>query len=327
MHTERNADILKETGTKSLTFEVGATPTGASLPDSAYADGQAADRAVEHLRRFGETGEPFFLAVGFFKPHLPFNAPKKYWDMIDPESVMLATNKLLPRNAPTAAFQNDPEVETYAGVSPERPLPEELARHLVHGYLACTAFIDAQVGEVLAELKRSGLDNDTIVVFTSDHGFMIGEHGLWAKYYTLELSLHVPLIIALPRSDARLQTPRARGLAALIDLYPTLTDLAGLPHPSTHTLAGTSLVPMLLDAEAPVRSSVYSRWELSDSIRTDTHRITRFISTADQVVGWTVFDLNTDPTQTVSNTADPGTFERLRRKLSDAIARSTEAIK
>ncbi|MEM1164990.1 MAG: sulfatase [Planctomycetota bacterium] len=303
VHTPRNHRILGESGSASLAWEVGVDEHGRSLPDEMYSDGQTAARAVQDLMGFADSGEPFFLAVGFFKPHLPFNAPKNYWDRIDPAQIDLATNPFLPTNAPDMAFTDQPELNTYAEIPDERPVPDDLARSLIHGYLACTTFIDTQVGKILQTLDATGLDDNTIVVFTSDHGFMLGEHSLWAKYYTLDAAAQVPLIIATPEhAPPTSQSPgmtigRAEGLAALVDLYPTLIDLAGIPEPTTHTLAGVSLVPMLNDPSVSVRDAVYTRWQKSDSVRTETHRLIRYVSNDDREVGTLLFDLGADPAE------------------------------
>ncbi|MHC4742749.1 MAG: sulfatase, partial [Planctomycetota bacterium] len=158
----------------------------ADVPDNAYFDGKIADKGISDLRCLKDMDKPFFLALGFLKPHLPFNAPKKYWDMYKREEIDLADNPFRPKGAPDAALHNWGELRSYAGIPKKGPLSEDMARTLVHGYYACVSCTDAQIGRVLDELKRLGLDDNTIVVLWGDHGWNLGEHGLWCKHCNFE---------------------------------------------------------------------------------------------------------------------------------------------
>lgn len=220
------------------------------VPDEAYYDGRIARLAVEALRERAAKSEPFFLAIGFWKPHSPFNAPKRYWDLYRREEVAMPANPDWPVDAPRVAWHNSREI---LGDKP-RTLTPAAGREIRHGYLANISFLDAQVGKVLDELERLKLAEHTIVVFWSDHGYHLGEHTLWAKTSNFELDARVPLIVAAPGVRGGTRT---RALAELLDLYPTLSSLAGLPAPEG--VQGISLAPVLNDPAAAVRPAALTQ--------------------------------------------------------------------
>ena len=211
------------------------------VPATVYRDGRITERAVEALRRMKEKDRPFFLAIGYWRPHLPFVAPKRFWDLYDPKTIPLPNPISPPERVPQIALHPNREVHGYGHVPPG-PISPELTRHLRHGYYASISFLDDQVGQLLRALEETNLKRDTIVVFTSDHGFHLGEHGLWAKTSNFERDARVPLIIADP-SKVRSHGRHTRALAELLDLFPTLTELAGLPTPGIQD--GHSLAPVL----------------------------------------------------------------------------------
>jgi iduronate 2-sulfatase len=178
-------------------------------------------------RGTGRVPAPFFLAVGFWKPHLPFNAPKRWWDLYDPNSIPLAEHREWPEATPREAWHNGRELPER---EPGTPVPDDQARQLRHGYLAAISYLDAQIGRVLEALEQLRLADQTVVVVWSDHGFHLGERGLWCKTSNFELDARVPLIFAGP---GMVQGGTARGLVELIDIYPTLVELAGLPSPDS----------------------------------------------------------------------------------------------
>ena len=223
-----------------------------AVPDNAYFDGRIADLAIDALGQLKKKQQPFFLGVGFWKPHLPFNAPKKYWDLYDPAKLPPVTNPQRPSNAPDIAFHDAREMlRSFGG---KQPTPAQ-RRELRHGYYAAISYMDAQIGRVLAELDRLGLQENTLVAFASDHGFHLGEHGLWAKTSCFEWDASVPMIIATPKQNHPGQSTAA--LAELLDLYPTLTELAGLPKPKH--LEGKSLVPVLHNPKATIKTAAYTQ--------------------------------------------------------------------
>ncbi|MFC1596441.1 sulfatase [Planctomycetota bacterium] len=221
------------------------------VPDEAYFDGRIAAEAVEALRTVAEKGKPFFLAIGFWKPHLPFNPPKRYWDLYDRKRIAPAANPQPPEGVPEVALHNGRELLGTKG----RQLSDEEIVELRHGYLAGISFLDAQVGKLLDELDRLGLRERTVVVFWSDHGFHLGEHGLWCKTSNFELDARVPLIISPP--GAKQASAETDALVELVDLYPTLVELCGLPRPPG--LDGVSLVPVLEEPAASVKPGAFTQ--------------------------------------------------------------------
>ena len=209
--------------------------------DEAYFDGQYARIAGEQLRGFAESDEPFFLAVGFVKPHLPFTAPRRYWDLYDRNAIQLSDNPELPEDAPEALRQfNWGELRNYYGIPGKGPVSDSIARTLLHGYYASVSFVDAQIGKVLAELRRTGLDRNTLVVLWGDHGYNLGEHGFWAKHINMETAMRTTLLMAGPQVKPGV----VEEVTELVDLYPTLLEYCGLPGPA-HALAGESLMGRL----------------------------------------------------------------------------------
>jgi iduronate 2-sulfatase len=219
------------------------------VPDAAYFDGRVADEAVRVLDEI-KSG-PFFLAVGFWKPHAPMNAPAKYWDLFE-RSQFAGTNTARPAGAPEIAFHDGRELR---GVPPDQTTfsPDQTAE-LRHGYRANIAYMDTQVGKVLDALDRSGAAESTIVVFLADHGYHLGEHGLFGKTSCFELDARVPLIVAAPQMPKR--GVRAAAPVELLDLFPTFADLCGVPTPTN--LEGQSLRPLLADPTASVKPAAFT---------------------------------------------------------------------
>ncbi|MCA9231566.1 MAG: sulfatase [Planctomycetales bacterium] len=209
------------------------------VADEAYFDGRIAQLAVESLRQMGD--KQFFLAVGFWKPHFPFNAPKKYWDLYDPSQVSLPKHRVPPDNCPAIAL-----VDYDMGEG--GPLSDQQVLEARHGHLAAISYLDAQIGKVIDELKRLGLYEQTIIVFWSDHGLHVGERGLWGKRTNFELDARVPLLIDSP---AHRSGQVVDGLVELLDIYPTLIDLCGLAAP--HALEGQSLLPALENPDTLIK--------------------------------------------------------------------------
>jgi iduronate 2-sulfatase len=212
-------------------------------PDNSYRDGMVTEKAIEYLKQFGENNTPFFLGVGFFKPHLPFSAPKKYWDLYDREIFRNIEDRETPVNAPEIAFHNWQELRGYSDIPEEGPLSAELETTLRHGYYACVSYIDAQIGMILKVLDDLSLRENTLIVFWGDHGFHLGEQNIWAKSTNFEMSARAPLIIATPGMGQRGVVCDA--LVESVDIYPTILELCG-KHTSQY-LAGKSLKPLIID--------------------------------------------------------------------------------
>ena len=285
----------------------------ADVPDNAYFDGMIADKGISDLGQLKDLDKPFFLALGFLKPHLPFNAPKKYWDMYEREEIDLADNPFRPKGAPDAALHNWGELRAYHGIPPEGPLPESIARTLVHGYYACVSYTDAQIGRVLAELEDLGLKDNTIVVLWGDHGWNLGEHGLWCKHCNFETSLHSPLIVRVPGAKAGART---NALTEYVDIYPSLCELCELPLP--RHLHGKSFVPLLKDPNLPWKTAVFSRYYAGDSVKTDRYRYTQWRGRDGRVYARMLYDHSVDLVENV-NISELPQNRGLVRKLAKMI--------
>jgi len=201
----------------------------ADVPDNAYPDGQTTDRALAALQELSNSGEPFFLGVGYYKPHLPFTAPAKYWDMYQKEDLALSNIRQLPENAPSYIFRDWSEPGSYYDTPDNEPFSDSLSLHLLHGYYACVSFIDAQVGRLVNELETLGMAQNTIIVLWGDHGFKLGEYSRWSKHSTMDIDTRVPLVVAVPWAGVK--STKVEGIVELVDLYPTLCELAGLSQP------------------------------------------------------------------------------------------------
>jgi len=303
---------IERRGTRGPAYEAG------DVPDNAYFDGELCEMALAALRRCAEREQPFFLAVGFIKPHLPFVAPKRYWDLYDPAEIELADNPLKPKGAPDLAMHNWGELRTYHGIPKSGSLDDELARTLVHGYYASVSYTDAQVGRVLDELERLELRERTIVILWGDHGWHLGDHGLWCKHSNFESATHAPLIVRVPgMTDAG---GSSRALVEFLDIYPSLCELAGLPLPEH--LAGRSFAPLLKDPDAawkPAALSQYPRGPaMGRSMRTDRYRLTVWQDRKDRekVHAVELYDHQTDSAENVNLAADPAYAERVKELLA-----------
>lgn len=221
-----------------------------NVPDEAYYDGRVANEAVRVLEEIKD--RPFFLAVGFWKPHAPMNAPKKYWERYD-AAKLPPLDPSRPSNAPDLAFHESTEILGPRGK--QITLTPQQAVEMRHGYFANTSYMDEQVGKVLAALDKHGLTERTVIVFLSDHGYHLGEHGLWGKTSCFELDARVPLIIVPPKCPQAGQSTSA--LVELIDIYPTLAELCGLKPPKD--LDGRSLSSLLRNPSSPFKSAALTQ--------------------------------------------------------------------
>jgi iduronate 2-sulfatase len=285
-----NLKTHKENQSKDSKPNRGPAFEAGLVEDSSYPDGKIAERAIEQLASFENKETPFFLAVGFLKPHLPFNCPKKYWDLYDPESIQLPENYYPPKDAPEGAVHNFGELRSYHGIPPNGILKPALARQLIQGYYACVSYTDAQIGKILDALEASGKADNTIIILWGDHGWNLGEHTMWCKHSCFEVSLHAPLIISSPQFKGG---QRASALTEFIDIYPTLCELTNLPQPSH--LDGKSVVPLMRNPAAPWPQMAISRYKNGDSIRTDTYRFTQYSDSDGHAISQMLYDHNNDP--------------------------------
>jgi iduronate 2-sulfatase len=235
-------------------YTKGPAYESADAPDSAYHDGAMTDLAIAKLKELSDS--PFYMVVGYKKPHLPFVAPKKYWDLYPVETVALPENYYLPEGSPKIAHMTWGELRAYSGIPEAGDVDTATAIDLIRGYYASISFVDAQVGRLMHALEEEGLVDNTIVVLWGDHGWKLGEHRMWCKHTNYEIDTRVPFLIKAPGAAFKVGTTDA--LVELLDLFPTLSELAGLPVPEQ--CEGTSLVPLLEDPEAEWHELAYSQF-------------------------------------------------------------------
>ena len=304
----------------------------ADVPDHAYADGRIADEGIRRLRAAGERGgQPFLLALGFVKPHLPFTAPKRYWDLHDRQLFKLAARQTPPDSAPAYAGKTLGELNQYEPVPATGPLDADLQRTLIHGYHACVSYVDAQIGRVLAELDRLKLSTNTIIVLWGDNGWHLGDHGAWTKHTNYEQANRIPLLIIAP-GVAKPGT-HTKQLAETVDLFPTLAELASLPKPEVpQRVEGVSLVPVLRNPVARVRDHAYHAFPrqraeqqvIGRAIRSERYRLVEWkhpgapAATADLEL----YDYKTDPAETKNLAKD---LPKIVKQLRAVLARHPEA--
>lgn len=317
-------------------------------------DGIVADRAIAVLREARD--EPFLLSVGFYRPHLPFVAPQRYFDLYPIESIQLPANRTPSIDAPIYGWFNvtryfdpdwrvrypdtaariftesnflvptDPQIamasvsaefRSYGDVPIYGEISERRQREQLQAYYACVSYVDAQVGRVLAELTRLGLDDNTVVVLWGDHGWHLGENGLWGKLTNYDVSTRVPLIVSAPG-----RTPGATSaLVETVDIFPTLTELCGLP--AVAQVEGTSMVPLLNQPDQPWKTAAFSQYPRSDevmgrSIRTDRYRYVEWIRPTGEIAARELYDHADDPGESI-NIANRTEHAATARQLHDQL--------
>lgn len=249
-----------------------------NAPEAQMTDAVIARIAIERMKTL--QGKPFFMAVGFKNPHLPFVAPKKYWDLYNPNTINIPKRKA-PQGASEYAISAwSGELNKYHGISKykkDQYLPDELSRNLIHGYYASVSMIDAQIGKLLSALEEMGLRENTIIVLWGDHGWKLGEYGTWAKHSNTELDTRSPLIISAPNYS---KAKKTTSLAELVDIYPTLCELAGIETPDY--LQGESLVPILKDPKQSVKEIAISQYPRGKALKNDP--------TKREVMGYSITD-------------------------------------
>lgn len=280
-------------------------PKGASweardVADNALPDGQTADKAIETLRQL--KNKPFFLAVGFIKPHLPFVAPKKYFDLYPEDRIQLPSNPLPPKDVPKVALTDFAELRGYSDIPDVGEITGQKARDLIRGYYAAMSYTDAQIGRVIDELDRLGLRENTIIVLWGDHGWQLGEHGLWCKHTNFELATRSPLLVSVP--GGKNAGKKTDALVEFVDVYPTLCQLCGLEAPKK--LEGTSFVPVIKDPSRAWKQAAFSQYPrpggiMGYSMRTDRYRYTEWRQKqGDALKGVELYDHLHDPGENVN---------------------------
>ena len=248
-----------EYGKKQPTFEY------PDVDDYAYNDGKITKRAINKLKALKNENKSFFMAIGYVSPHLPFIQPKKYWDMYDHDAIKLADNSFQPKNSPDIAIEaqhNSAEMrKNYLDIPENGKLDDSLARNLIHGYYASVTYMDALIGELIKELDDLGLRENTTIVFWSDHGYFLGEHGFWCKHSTFEEAVKIPFIISSP---SHIKNKTTTSFTELVDVYPTLCDIANIKAPSY--LQGESLIPVLENPSTILKTEVYTRYKQGEAV-------------------------------------------------------------
>lgn len=229
------------------------------VPDNSYEDGYNTDLAIATLKdMLGKTDKPIFFGFGMNKPHLPWVAPKKYWDMYDPKDIPLAKHRSGPKDGAAMGLHASFELRTFSNIPKEGDIPDDLALELKHSYLASVSYIDAQIGRIMAAFEQAGILDNTIVVVWSDHGYHLGEMGIWGKASNYEIAARVPLIISTPKMKKNQKGTISEALVELIDVYPTLSELSSIPLPQH--LEGQSFAPLLTQPKLKWKSAVFSQF-------------------------------------------------------------------
>lgn len=286
---------------KNPRFGWGPWWEAAEMPDDAYFDGIVANKTMDDLSRLKAMKKPFFVACGFYKPHLPFNAPKKYFDIYDPEEVSLAPNRFKPENAPDALKDSAEPSLFYLGDVTYNS--EEYHRQSLNGYYACVSFVDSLVGRIMNHLDKLGLSKNTIVVLWGDHGWNLGEHGFWGKHNLMQTTTQIPLIIAAPGFA---KGSKAVTMAEFVDLFPTLCELTGLSVDELkNQLDGTSLVPALKKPATIVKPDVFVRFREGDKVVTPRYAFTEYLGAGNKKNEYMLFDHKVDPQENVNFYGNP----------------------
>ena len=268
--------------------------------DEEQTDGIGATEAIEQLESFSKTGQNFFLAVGMYRPHTPFVAPKKYFDMYDRNSIEIPYNgsndeylKTIPKTAANSIRLKKNQIKLNLKSN------KKLAQEIKEAYFATTTFVDAQIGRILKKLKQTGLDKNTIVVFTSDHGYHLGEHGHWQKQTLFDNSTRVPLIFSGPGIESNIRIENSP--VELIDIYPTLMDLTGIELPDH--VVGKSLKPVFENNNFKTRNSALTRWRNGYSIKTENFRLTKWGENGE--LGYELYDHKNDKEELKNLVSNP----------------------
>jgi len=298
--TDEAIEKVKQFNEKNIKRKgLGPATEAADVPDNAYQDGKNLESMLEELRRLRD--KKFFLAAGFTRPHLPFNAPKKYWDLYKREEINLANNPFVPEGVTKYSLHNFGELRGYFGIPDEGDISEEKARELIHGYYACVSYIDSLIGKLLNELERLNLQDKTVIVMWGDHGWKLGEHACWCKHTNFEIDTRAPLIVSVP--GMKNNNCQTYALTEFVDIYPTLCELSGLEIPE-HT-AGKSFVSVLENPEREWKKAAFSQYPRGEvmgySVRTGNYRYTEWQDFASgEVMARELYDHQIDPEENIN---------------------------
>ena len=293
-----------EYGNKNLTYEY------PDVDDYAYNDGKITKNAIQKLKVLKEDDQPFFMAVGYVSPHLPFIQPKKYWDMYDHDLIQLANNSYQPENSPFIAIEaqhNSAELrKNYLDIPAQGKLNDDLARNLIHGYYASVSYMDVLIGELIKELDDLGLRENTTIILWSDHGYFLGEHGFWCKHSTFHEAVKIPFIIS---STGYTKNQTTDSFTELVDVYPTLCELANITPPTY--LHGKSLTPVLENPLIQLKDEIYTRYKQGEAVVDANYSYTEFYN-GKSYVGNMMYDMKTDLKQNIDISKTPANSELVK---------------
>ncbi len=307
---KKTMERLSERG-RGLIYEI------ADVPDSEYTDGRIAAKTIQDLQRFKQTGEPFMIFCGFYRPHLPFYAPKKYWELYDRDKIVMADNRYFPHGAPQGDLRGSEEFWAYH-MGDYQVGSDAFHRMMRHGYLASVSYVDQMVGDVIQELERLGLRENTIVILWGDHGFHLGEHDFWGKHNTMHLSTQVPLILSVPGSEQS----QTSALVETSDLFPTLCELAGVTVPKT--VQGQSFTPLLEKPDQNFREAAYSRFGIDRpglAVISERYNYTWYPKSGAEML----YDLEKDPDENRNVAGDKEYADALKHMRTLLVKRRAEA--
>ncbi|MEW4486560.1 sulfatase [Thalassoglobus sp. JC818] len=325
------APLPKQRSAKANQKTGPAFENGGDVPDDAYTDGHTADRAVKVMQHLATQDKPFFFAVGFLKPHLPFNAPAKYWDLYDRSSIQIPSREDVIDGVPYAG-SGWGELKNYPGIPNNVPyLDDELSAELIHGYYAAVSYTDAQVGKLLDELDRLNLRENTIVVLWGDHGWYVGDFGDWCKHTNYEIATRVPLIVSAPGIT---DNQESKALVEFVDIFPTLSELANLEIPEH--CHGQSFVPVLNEPDREWKQAAFSQYRkskppgtpmLGTSIRTNQFRYTEWRHRdTGELDAIELIDFESDPGAT-RNVAADAAYAQFLPELAELCAESGKGVR
>lgn len=301
------------------------------VADEDLLDGDTTREGIEALQQAAKNpNQPFFIAVGYANPHVPWVAPRKYWDLYDSAKLPMASNQFPPRSAPAYAARSGDDFYWYSNVPKDRNLPESFKRDCLHGYLAAISYVDALIGKLLATLQSTGLDKNTIVILWSDHGYYMGEHSWWGgKHNNYEGATRTALMIAAP--DRKTPGRRTDALVQYVDIAPTLTELCGLP--PEKGFEGRSFAKLLADPKAKINEAVFQWYPkggpdadgnqamyLGQAMRTDRYRYVEWVDKDSKIVARELYDEQSDP-QENDNIADRPENQKIMAELEATMRR------
>ena len=313
---KRNGEF-GEHGRKGPAFEY------PEVDDYAYNDGKVTKRALDKMKALKAEDKPFFMAVGYVSPHLPFIQPKKYWDLYDHNEVPLADNAYQPENSPYIAMHaqhDNAELRNmYLDIPSKGLLSDEMSRNLVHGYYASVSYMDALIGDLIDGLDAMGLRDNTTIILWSDHGFFLGEHGFWCKHSTFYEAIKIPFIISSP-GFAKNQTTDS--FTELVDVYPTLCELSGIRPPEY--IHGESLTPVMENPSVNLKDEIYTRYKQGEAVVDENYSYTEFFQ-GEEYLGNMLYDLkldlrqNTDISKLAENAALVDKYSKKLKVMRDFV--------